>query len=316
MFCFVYFSGDITERELLKRYRREYQEPIRLKVINFIKRWIEGYFDEDFAHDPGLLASLRQLVDHIVKTNKRFGQLPLKSLQRKMDAAAVLQHQQHDYNAHHQFQPTRTQQQQQDDFDNLKIVFKSTYSSSSSSSASSSRSSSVSEESGSVALSTTDPKSPGSVLDQQRLNLECFPAFETHLELQFPYDILTIHPLEFARQATLMECEIFREIKPNELTSLGWKKADQKYQLSPNVSKLINLTNKFTYWYAKCIVDTQNLDERVAVVQRLLDIASYFYQMNNFNGMREIYGAFGTSAVSYFPPPYLFVFDQIDFSRV
>lgn len=81
------------------------------------------------------------------------------------------------------------------------------------------------------------------------------------------------------------------------MTSLGWKKPKQKYKLSPNVSKLINLTNKFTYWYVKCIVDTRNLEERVAVVHRLLDIAGYFYQMNNFNGMREIYGAFGTSTV-------------------
>lgn len=87
--------------------------------------------------------------------------------------------------------------------------------------------------------------------------------------------------------------------KSNELTCLGWKKSEKKYKLSPNVTKLINLTNKFTYWYAKCIIDTQNLEERVAVVQRLLDISNYFYQMNNFNGMREIYGAFGTSAVGF-----------------
>lgn len=225
----------------------------------------------------------------MVKTNKRFGQLPLKSLQRKIDAAADRQELNETTN------DQSTQQQQQDDFDNLKIVFKSTYSSSSSSSVSSSRSSSVSDESGLDAMSMKSPAS----LDHNCLNLEFFPPFETHLETQFPYDLLTIHPLEFARQATLMEFEIFKEIKPNELTSLGWKKADQKYQLSPNVSKLINLTNKFTYWYAKCIVDTQNLEERVAVVQRLLDISSYFYQMNNFNGMREICGAFGTSAVSF-----------------
>lgn len=176
----------------MKRYRREYQEPIRLKVINFLKRWIEGYFDEDFASDSDLLSSLQSFIEHIVKTNKRFGQLPLKSLQRKLST------QQLNKELNRQFETSV-----QDDFDNLKIVFKSTYSSSSSSS--SSRSSSLSEES-------SDTRSPVSI-EENCLNLEMFPPFEIHLENQFPYDILTIHPLEFARQVTLMEMEIFKEIK-------------------------------------------------------------------------------------------------------
>lgn len=134
--------------------------------------------------------------------------------------------------------------------------------------------------------------------NQQDLTDFLYPPFETHLEHLYPYELLTIHPLEFARQATLMEEELFKAIKPNELISLGWNKPDQKYKLSPNVSKLINLSNKFTYWYAKCIVDTLNIEERVAVVQRLLDIAQYFYQMNNFSGLKEIYAAFETSSTA------------------
>jgi len=125
-----------------------------------------------------------------------------------------------------------------------------------------------------------------------------FPPFETHLETSIGYsDILTIHPLEFARQATLMEFELFKQIRPNELTSLGWNKPERN-KLSPNLTKLINLSNKFTYWYAKCIVDTLNFDERVIVMQRILEIASYFYEMNNFSGMKQIYCAFEASSVN------------------
>lgn len=94
-----------------------------------------------------------------------------------------------------------------------------------------------------------------------------------------------------------MESELFKAIKPSELISLGWNKPDQRYKLSPNLTKLINLSNKFTYWYAKCIVDTLNLEERIAVVQRILDIAEYFYELNNFSGLKEIYAAFETSSV-------------------
>ncbi len=136
-----------------------------------------------------------------------------------------------------------------------------------------------------------EPTDPASLYDD-------YPAFETHLENAYPYDILTVHPLEFARQATLMESELFKAIKPSELISLGWTKPDQRHKLSPNLTKLIDLSNKFTYWYAKCVVDTLNVDERVAVVLRILDIAEYFYEMNNFSGLKEIYAAFDSASVT------------------
>jgi hypothetical protein len=123
--------------------------------------------------------------------------------------------------------------------------------------------------------------------------------YETHLETTHGYELLTVHPLELARQVTLMESELFRAITPNELISLGWTrtKVEEKLRLSPNVMKLIYLSNKLTYWYAKCIVETGNLEERVAVVLRILDVASYLYEMNNFGGMKEIYAALDSSWV-------------------
>jgi hypothetical protein len=171
-----------------------------------------------------------------------------------------------------------------EDLNNLKNVFKS-----SNLSSSSSRSSSTS--------TNDDLISTNTQLSQNFQNEDDFPPFETHLENLYPYDILTIHPLEFARQITLMQQEIFKEIKPSELISLGWTKPHLKYVTAPNVSKLINLSNKLTYWYAKCIVDTFNLEERAAVISRLLDITHYFDQMNNFSGMMEISAALETSSV-------------------
>lgn len=125
------------------------------------------------------------------------------------------------------------------------------------------------------------------------------PAFESHLEASFPYDLLTVHPLELARQATLIEWEIFKRIKPNEFTTVGWMKKDQKtkLKLSPNLVEMMNMSNKMTNWYTKWIVDTISLDERVAVILRLLDIAEYFDEMNNFSGMKEIFSALEMAAV-------------------
>lgn len=270
-------SGTITERELLKRYRREYQQPIKLKVINLVKHWLEGYFNDDFAQDADLLQSLMQLIEKIGKSYKRFEQVLTKTVQKKKaqyQEQMVLKQMNEDAFA----------KQNEVDMSSLKNIFKKKISSSSSSNTSLSNVSSRSS-----STSTNEDLSSDQDLDL------VYPPFETHLETTHPYDILTIHPLEFARQATLMEEELFKAIKPNELISLGWNKPEQKFKLSPNVSKLITLSNKFTYWYAKCIVDTQNLEERIAVVHRLLDIASYFYELNNFSGLKEIYAAFETS---------------------
>ena len=170
-------------------------------MINFVKHWIENYYEEDFSNNPELHNSLKELIDLMVKTNKRFGQIPLKTLQRKMANYVKPQQQQQ--------QQQKTEIPDDDDFNNLRIMFKSTYSSSSSSSsANSSRSSSASD-----VIDQSDVKSSNTVLiDDNRVGYN-FPPFETHLEDQYSYDILTIHPLEFARQATLMEQEIFKEIK-------------------------------------------------------------------------------------------------------
>jgi hypothetical protein len=79
------------------------------------------------------------------------------------------------------------------------------------------------------------------------------PAFETHLEMSFPYDILTVHPLEFARQATLVEWEIFRSIKPGELITLGWmRKDDSRHKLSPNIiryQRYMTALKPYYYYY-------------------------------------------------------------------
>ena len=299
----IIISGGIIERELLKRYKREYQQPIRLKVINVIKHWIYGYFSDDFANDSELLQKLNDFIQRIGFANQRYQQVLANILKRKIS----------------QYRKIEQQAQLSDSMiskmesislcsdasiNSDKNFMKQSSISSSKIPVTSSRSSSTSTADESLISTNTTINSKltnpslGDSIDQSDSFLyDDTPYFEIHLENSYPFDILTIHPLEFARQATLMESELFKAIKPSELISLGWNKPDQRYKLSPNLTKLINLSNKFTYWYAKCIVDTLNLEERVAVVLRILDIAEYFYEMNNFSGLKEIYAAFETSSV-------------------
>ena len=56
-----------------------------------------------------------------------------------------------------------------------------------------------------------------------------------------PLHLLTLHPLEVARQMTIIESNLYRSIRPSELVGQVWTKAD-KWQFAPNV---LALTHRF-----------------------------------------------------------------------
>ncbi|CAG5136425.1 unnamed protein product [Candidula unifasciata] len=90
-----------------------------------------------------------------------------------------------------------------------------------------------------------------------------------------------LHPIEIARQVTLLEFDLYRAIKPSELIGMPWMKRD-KQQTAPNLLKMIHFsTNK----------------ERVAVVSRVIEVMLVFQELNNFNGVLEIIGALNSASV-------------------
>ena len=47
----------------------------------------------------------------------------------------------------------------------------------------------------------------------------------------------------------------------------------------------------------RCIVDTDNFEERVAVMLRIVEIMIMFHDQNNFMGIFEVSSALGSAAV-------------------
>ncbi|KAK0411193.1 hypothetical protein QR680_005537 [Steinernema hermaphroditum] len=111
------------------------------------------------------------------------------------------------------------------------------------------------------------------------------------------YDLLSLHPIEIGRQLTLLHFDLYRVVKPIELVDCAWMKAD-KLKRSPRLMQYMDKTNQLIYWVAKSIVETESLEERVALVSRVLEIMFIFEELHNFNGIIAFNSALGSSAVA------------------
>ncbi|XP_037300411.1 protein son of sevenless isoform X3 [Manduca sexta] len=223
-----------TAREDWKRYRKEFQQPVKFRVINVIRHWVDQHF-YDFEREPALLARLREFLESVDgKPMRKWVQSVLKTLQRKSGQSVELE---------------------------------------------------CSGGGGVLAgVSHVFDRAPPAVLrhvaDPERHG----------------WHPLALHPLELARQLTLLEFQLYRQVKPSELVGAVWTKKD-KEKTSPNLLRIIKHTTNFTRWMEKWIVESENLEERVGVVCRFLEVAVGLLDLNNFNGVLGVVAACGSASV-------------------
>ncbi|XP_053316892.1 son of sevenless homolog 1 [Spea bombifrons] len=217
-------NGDQPLSAELKRFRKEYVQPVQLRVLNVCRHWVEHHF-YDFERDPDLLLRLEEFIGTVRgKAMKKWVESITKIIQRKKQAQA---------------------------------------------------------------------NGPSHNITFESLP----PAIEWHLSRSSQnFDLLTLHPIEIARQLTLLESDLYRAVQSSELVGSVWTKEDKEVN-SPNLLKMIRHTTNLTLWFEKCIVETENLEERVVVVSRIIEILQVFQELNNFNGVLEVVSAMNSSPI-------------------
>ena len=105
-------------------------------------------------------------------------------------------------------------------------------------------------------------------------------------------------PLIIAEHFSYQELLIIKSIQASEFVGCGWTASD-KWQRAPNIMKMMDHFNSISQWIVFTIVDEANLTDRIALLERWIQIMDAANEIINFQLVFEIYAALCNPAVTH-----------------
>ncbi|KAG0052376.1 hypothetical protein BGZ83_002670 [Gryganskiella cystojenkinii] len=200
--------------------------PIRLRVFNIIKSWLENYFLEDEADDREALAMIKDFSGSAaMKDTMSFAAVQLIKLVEKRE-------------------------QSEGAFRKMVLNL------------------------------TTQAPAPITPRNLKKIKF------------------LELDPLEFARQLTIMEANVYNKIRPVECLAKAWMSEDPELAAKAvNIKKMIETSNLYANWINELVLSEKELKKRVLVIRHLVSIAEKLQQLNNFSMLSATMAALSQSPI-------------------
>eukprot|EP01080_Neovahlkampfia_damariscottae_P009407 gene9407-1615_t len=138
-------------------------------------------------------------------------------------------------------------------------------------------------------------------LVKPKVNIHQFMKFRKFQKIPNPFDyefnILEWSSDELAKQLTIIETELFKNIEPKECFGLGWSKPN-KLDLAPNIVAITDRFNYVSHWVKYIILQEKDLKRRQLLLQKFLDIAKYCVEKYfNFTTIYQIISALDSAGI-------------------
>lgn len=204
------------------------QRPIRLRVFNILKSWIESYWVEPETTSGELLDRIRGFSKQIMALSFRGADVLERLIEKRQKGQDV----------------------------GLKRA------------------------TGGAMLSTPPP-----------------PILPKNPKVFGKIKFLDIDALEFARQLTLTESQLYVKIKPTDCMSKAWSNKDPKKRKGENIKAMILNSNQMTGWVTHSILSPQEPRKRVSYIKHWLAIAEKCRQLGNFSSVVAIMAGLNSAPV-------------------
>jgi hypothetical protein len=257
-----------------EQFREFVALPIRLRVISFLKRWIQDY-PEDI--DRSLLAEMKKFVEKLSQTEPGL-KLIAASITTTLDKIGTHIASQ-SASGSSLYNTVSVMGGHGFSFQALMHGF-SPYASASAL---------VLTQSQSTGLSGLGSRSNPMVSNRKVTIPPGTPPVPKVPKMIFhpSLSLYQIDQEEFARQLTIMDSHVFISVKPSELLNQSWNKPKLKH-LAPNVLKMVNMFNQLSHAISAQILQGPKPKDRAKIIEWWIKVAEHCKNLSNYHGLMAV----------------------------